>query len=165
MQEFAIHLNKKDPKQPLFIMDSLSEEIMEDFIVRKEQLEASGSPKDILKQHRMVQGEYGISASINGQSVIFAGILPMWPEVAELWCLFPEDITSLSRKNPRQFIHIIKNYINLVPQKRIQTIVKADFKIAIKFIERFGFKNEGLMKKYGPDGQDYYRYAHIKEDN
>jgi len=24
-----------------------------------------------------------------------------------------------------------------------------------------GFENEGLMKKYGPDGSDYYRFARV----
>jgi len=24
-----------------------------------------------------------------------------------------------------------------------------------------GFENEGLMKKFGPDGSDYYRFARV----
>jgi len=44
---------------------------------------------------------------------------------------------------------------------RLQTAVKADFKIGVRFAEFLGFKNEGLMKAYGPDKTDYYRMARI----
>ena len=45
--------------------------------------------------------------------------------------------------------------------KRLQTSVKADFKRGIRFATWCGFKNEGLKKKYGPDGSDYYQLARI----
>jgi RimJ/RimL family protein N-acetyltransferase len=45
--------------------------------------------------------------------------------------------------------------------KRLQTSVKADSKLALRFAEWLGLKQEGLMKNYGPDGSDYYRYARI----
>ena len=44
---------------------------------------------------------------------------------------------------------------------RLQTAVKADFKIGIRFAEFLGFKNEGLMVGYGPDKTDYYLMARI----
>jgi len=45
--------------------------------------------------------------------------------------------------------------------KRIQTNVKADFKLGHRFAEWLGFEKEGLMKYYGPDGSNYIRYARI----
>jgi hypothetical protein len=45
--------------------------------------------------------------------------------------------------------------------KRLQTAVKADFVLGIKFAEWWGLKSEGLMKHYGPDGADYIRFAKI----
>jgi len=44
---------------------------------------------------------------------------------------------------------------------RLQTAVKANFKLGIRFAEWLGLQQEGLMKQYGPDGTDYYRMAKL----
>ena len=46
-------------------------------------------------------------------------------------------------------------------KSQLQTSVKADCDIAIRFAKWLGLKEEGLMKGYGPDGSDYFRYARI----
>ena len=43
--------------------------------------------------------------------------------------------------------------------KSLQAIVRSDFKDAHKLAKFLGFESEGLMRKYGPDGSDYERYA------
>jgi len=45
--------------------------------------------------------------------------------------------------------------------KRLQTAVRPDFGIGIRFAKWLGFTNEGLMKSYGFDGTDRYRFARI----
>jgi len=45
--------------------------------------------------------------------------------------------------------------------KRVQTAVRSDFDKGIRFAEWLGLKNEGLMKHYGFDGSDQYRFARI----
>ena len=44
---------------------------------------------------------------------------------------------------------------------RIQASVHTTDEQSIKFAEWMGFENEGLMKKFGPDGADYYRFARV----
>ena len=44
---------------------------------------------------------------------------------------------------------------------RLQTAVKANFAIGVRFAEFLGLKKEGLMKMYGPDKTDYYRMVKI----
>ena len=44
---------------------------------------------------------------------------------------------------------------------RLQTAVKADFKIGIRFAEFLEYRKEGLMVGYGPDKTDYYLMARI----
>ena len=39
--------------------------------------------------------------------------------------------------------------------------VTPDFKIGLKFASWLGLQEEGLMKHYGFDGSDHYRYARI----
>ena len=45
--------------------------------------------------------------------------------------------------------------------KRLQTSVKADCEMALRFASWLGLKPEGKMIGYGPDGSDYMRYARI----
>jgi hypothetical protein len=45
--------------------------------------------------------------------------------------------------------------------KRLQTSVKADCDVALRFAKWLGLKEEGLMKQYGPDGSDFIRFARI----
>jgi RimJ/RimL family protein N-acetyltransferase len=45
--------------------------------------------------------------------------------------------------------------------QRIQASIAVTDKTAKRFAEWLGFQNEGVMKKYGPDGTDYYRYARV----
>jgi RimJ/RimL family protein N-acetyltransferase len=45
--------------------------------------------------------------------------------------------------------------------KRVQTAVRSDFDKGIRFAKWLGLENEGLMKHYGFDGSDQYRYARI----
>ena len=44
---------------------------------------------------------------------------------------------------------------------RVQTAIRKDFLHGQKFAEWVGLENEGLMKKYGFDGSDQYRYARV----
>ena len=44
---------------------------------------------------------------------------------------------------------------------RIQAAVRADWPEAQRFAEFLGLENEGLMRKYGPDGSDYFRFAKV----
>ncbi len=46
--------------------------------------------------------------------------------------------------------------------KRLQTSVKADCEMAIRFAKWLGLNSEGLMKNYGPDGEDFIRFARIE---
>ena len=39
--------------------------------------------------------------------------------------------------------------------------IRKDFKQGLRFAEWLGLENEGLMKSYGFDGSDQYRYARI----
>ena len=45
--------------------------------------------------------------------------------------------------------------------KRLQTSVKADFKLGVRFATWLGLEIEGLKKSYGPDGSDYYQLGKI----
>jgi len=61
----------------------------------------------------------------------------------------------------RQFKLLVHNYTKVSESHRLQFYVKKDFKEACRFAEFLGFNEEGLMRKFGPDKQDFYLYARV----
>ena len=98
---------------------------------------------------------------LNNQPIAAGGICYLWEGVAEGWVLASRDIL----KYPIFCAKTIKRRTDLLATnnklKRIQTAVKHDSETAIRFAEWLGLENEGLMKHYGFDGSDQYRYARI----
>jgi RimJ/RimL family protein N-acetyltransferase len=45
--------------------------------------------------------------------------------------------------------------------QRVQASVHAEDAKAIRFAHWLKFEDEGLMRKYGPDGSDYHRMARV----
>ena len=98
---------------------------------------------------------------LNNHPIAAGGICYLWDGVAEGWVLASRDIF----KYPIFCAKTIKKRTDLLAAnnkiKRIQTAVKADSQKAIRFAEWLGFKKEGLMRNYGPDGSDHYLYAKV----
>ncbi len=97
----------------------------------------------------------------NNFPVCSGGIVPLWTGVAEGWVISSKRIFKKRIKASR----LIKKRTDLLCAAnkiwRLQTAVKSNFKTGLRFAEFLGFKNEGLMKAYGPDKTDYYRMARI----
>ena len=89
------------------------------------------------------------------------GIVPTWLGNAQGWVISSKRIFRNKVKASR----LIKQRTDLLCANnkiwRLQTAVKADFKIGIRFAEFLGFNKEGLMVGYGPDKTDYYLMARI----
>ena len=98
---------------------------------------------------------------IDDTPIVSGGIYPLWQGTAEGWVLsskriFNYKIKAASLIKRRLDVLCINNNI-----WRLQTAVKADFKLGVRFAEWLGLQQEGLMKQYGPDKTDYYRMAKI----
>ena len=95
--------------------------------------------------------------------VLCGGITPMWDGVAEGWVIASKRIYDHKIKS----VSAIKKRLDLLCTNtkiwRLQTSVKENFKVGIRFAEWLGLKKEGLMLKYGPDKTNYYRMAKIYE--
>jgi len=101
------------------------------------------------------------TGAINRQIIACAGIKRIWGNVGEGWVLATYDIwnhpITIARAIKKNFEDLARDY----KFERIQTAVRADFGIGIRFAKWMGLSNEGLMKKYGFDGTDHYRFARI----
>ena len=61
----------------------------------------------------------------------------------------------------RKISNFLKKIIKEHEFARVQAAVRTDWPEAQRFSRFLGFKQEGLMEKFGPDGSDYYRVARI----
>jgi hypothetical protein len=97
----------------------------------------------------------------NEHPIFSGGIYPLWQGTAEGWVLsskriFNHKIRAARLMKTRLDMLCINNNI-----WRLQTAVKSNFKLGLRFAEWLGLHQEGLMKQYGPDKTDYYRMAKI----
>ena len=131
-------------------------------------------PEDVLtlklpyKLTRKQREELAVGDSIVGftvcehdKPIAVGGVHLLWEGVAECWLLASQDAiekpVSLARYTKKYFNAIIK----LNALRRAQaTVFHGDSK-ALAFAEWLGMENEGLMKKYGPNGEDYFRVARV----
>ena len=107
------------------------------------------------------QNNLAFTGIVNYQPIFTAGMKMVWGRVAEGWVIATSEIW----KNPLAVARAIKKDFARVAREhnieRVQTAIRKDFKQGQRFAEWLGLENEGLMKKFGFDGTDQYRYARI----
>jgi RimJ/RimL family protein N-acetyltransferase len=107
------------------------------------------------------QEHLAFTGLINDKVIAAAGMKRIWGNVAEGWFIAKNDVWNYPitiAKAVKQNIDYLATSNNI---KRLQTAVRADFGIGIRFAKWLGFTNEGLMKNYGFDDTDHYRFARI----
>jgi RimJ/RimL family protein N-acetyltransferase len=126
------------------------------------QKDASFIIKDNNKECMDLEQEHlAFTGLINDKVIAAAGMKRIWGNVAEGWFIAKNDVWNYPitiAKAVKQNIDYLATSNNI---KRLQTAVRADFGIGIRFAKWLGFTNEGLMKSYGFDGADHYRFARI----
>ena len=115
------------------------------------------------KENRIDFAMAGLAFTLldNNVPICSGCIIPTWLGNAQGWVISSKRIFRNKVKASR----LIKERTDLLCANnkiwRLQTAVKADFKIGIRFAEFLGFNKEGLMVGYGPDKTDYYLMARI----
>ena len=115
------------------------------------------------KENRIDFAMAGLAFTLldNNVPICSGGIIPTWLGNAQGWVISSKRIF----KNKIRAARLIRERTDLLCANnkiwRLQTAVKADFKIGIRFAEFLGFNKEGLMVGYGPDKTDYYLMARI----
>ena len=98
---------------------------------------------------------------VNGKPVFSIGIVILWSGVAEGWVLASQNIFELKFLAAKTMKELTDDMCKKNKIKRLQTSVKADFKLGVRFATWLGLEIEGLKKGYGPDGSDYYQLGKI----
>lgn len=98
-----------------------------------------------------------------GKVVMCAGVISLWPGVAEGWALTSRDARRSGVTLTRQARRLIEMAARAKGYRRVQMAVRADYAQGRRWAEALGFVSEGIMRAYGPDGADHVRYARIFE--
>ena len=118
----------------------------------------SGVDLDICKAHIIQQSISGpfITAMVNGEPVAVFGAVIFWNGVAEAGALFTEQARRYPlamTKGAYVFFDICEILFTL---HRLQITVRSNDQRAVKWAKRLGFVEEGILKQYSADQQDYY---------
>jgi RimJ/RimL family protein N-acetyltransferase len=103
----------------------------------------------------------GVTLFNNDDILAVGGVHTLWEGVGECWIM----LSKSGRKKPftvAKYTFVL--FDNMISQEniiRLQASIASTDDKALKFAKWLGFEFEGIMRKYGPDGDDYYRVARI----
>lgn len=97
----------------------------------------------------------------DGKIVGCGGFTPIWTGVVEIWLYLQPQAFKRKRLALKLMRYILNDIISKEKYHRVQAVVLKDYKDGMRFAEFFGFKNEGLMRQYSINKEDFYRYARI----
>lgn len=98
------------------------------------------------------------AASHDGVVLGCAGVMPIWEGRAEAWALLGADL-----KNHFLAIHhATKRFLQACDVRRVEATVDAEFCPAREWIVHLGFRYEGPLRAYTPDGRDCLRFVRIR---
>ncbi len=104
----------------------------------------------------------GFSLVHEQKIIAIGGIYDLWPGVGEAISFMSEDAFKYPKSLFSAFSRGLSAGIKIKKYWRVQAMVKAGFDEGTRFIEHLGFEQEGLMRKWAPDGTDFYIYARVK---
>ena len=117
--------------------------------------------KYISEANNLCEQDLAFTGLVGKKPSFAAGMKRIWGSVAEGWVIGTQDVwnypLSVAKAIKKDFAKGARQH-NIT---RVQTAIRKDFLHGQKFAEWLGLENEGLMKKYGFDGSDQYRYARI----
>ena len=118
-------------------------------------INVEGDAKNLEQDHLAFTG------IVNHKPIFAAGMKIIWGQVAEGWVIASSEMWNhpigVAKAIKKDFARVAKEN-NIT---RVQSAIRKDFSEGQRFAEWLGLENEGLMKHYGFDGTDQYRYARI----
>lgn len=97
----------------------------------------------------------------DGEPIGVCGISPMMAHSAEVLMLISEEL----QKHPK-FLHKfikteLENTAKVNNLTRIQATTFANFEAGKRWLKRLGFEQEGLLRRFGANGQDYTIWSYL----
>lgn len=96
-----------------------------------------------------------------GKIILIGGVAFLWEGVGSGWVITSELLLkhkTWSHRVIRDALDITEKIHNL---HRIESIILKEHEVSMKWAERLGFEQEGLLRKYDSQKQDHWLYARI----
>lgn len=102
------------------------------------------------------------SGEIGGQVVGCAGFILRWQGMAEAWAYISPDIPRAAWLKVHRYVQArMHDAHEQLGVWRVQADVKSGFVAGMRWALLLGLQSEGVMRRYGPDGSDFVRYAKV----
>lgn len=94
--------------------------------------------------------------------LMMISIIPVFEGVAEISFLTDNNFVNADKRVKLAMIRAFKEATDFLPFRRLQAKVKEGFDIGTKFVESMGLVAEGVLSKYGPEGDNYIMYGKVR---
>ena len=92
---------------------------------------------------------------IDGEVILCGGVMLLDWQAGDAWTLFADSY----QKYPIACFKACKYVIDKISKehnlRRVQAIVQTELNGGQRFAERLGFKKEGILQSFGPNGEDF----------
>ena len=96
----------------------------------------------------------------DGEPIACFGVHEVWGTNGEVWVALSEKVLEAHMKTLVVVTRRALDDMNKM-YKRLQCYIEASNERALSFVEHFGFRCEGLLEAYGPQGEDFCVYARV----
>ena len=104
---------------------------------------------------------HAITVLLHGTPAACFGSVSIWKGLEEMWCLLEER----ARKYPLAMTKIAIAYrdfrVIAGNLRRLQLNVRCSDQRAFRWAKAIGFEPEAKMRRYGPDGSDFYLMSRV----
>jgi RimJ/RimL family protein N-acetyltransferase len=84
----------------------------------------------------------------------------LWEGVALAWLVLGRDADGADL---RRIARLARAKLAECSARRLETTVRVDFPIGVRFLEWLGFEVEGVLRAFGPDGASHLMMARVRE--
>jgi len=105
---------------------------------------------------------WGLTAWHEGEIVGIGGIVKLWDGVAEAWFIMSKKGATMPYRVANCTDQLFDEVMVDRNLHRMQASVSTLDPKAVRFARWIGFEPEGIMRKYGEKGEDFFRMARVR---
>jgi|TARA_R100001530_G_scaffold68371_1_gene48632 RimJ/RimL family protein N-acetyltransferase len=124
-------------------------------------IEGMDNWRDVIRK----QTENGSSATgidDNGMVGVIGGVCVVRDGVGVAWAITSDLIVKYKIYAHRVIRDVVNDSFERFNLHRVEASIIVDHTVSHRWVERLGFKKEGLMRKFDHKQRDYYLYARVK---
>jgi hypothetical protein len=97
-----------------------------------------------------------------GKVIAIFGVRDIWPGLVEAWFIPGEGLDRHARSTLIGARALLREVMSDTDIRRMQIFVKVDNTRALRFAKALHFEVECILRKFGPEGADYYAMARFE---